>query len=233
MGNHEPSRTPLLERLKTKRAVVAAAATGAVLITGGTAGAAVLSDMGKLDGPQSAANEMKVPSAEVNDLGAEASDTPAAPDADERKQTEEQRDQASEEAAQPLKGSAAEPKKEEPKPEPKKKDEESSSSSSSDDSGLTPTGQGGSCEASMYSDPQPTASGETFNPSAMTAAHKTLPMGTMVKVTNPSNGKSVTVRINDRGPYIAGRCLDLSTASFTSIASASQGVVNVDWQIVS
>nr|WP_281381971.1 septal ring lytic transglycosylase RlpA family protein [Nocardiopsis mwathae] len=176
---------------------------------------------------------MKVPSAEVNDLGAEASDTPAAPDADERKQTEEQRDQASEEAAQPLKGSAAEPKKEEPKPEPKKKDEESSSSSSSDDSGLTPTGQGGSCEASMYSDPQPTASGETFNPSAMTAAHKTLPMGTMVKVTNPSNGKSVTVRINDRGPYIAGRCLDLSTASFTSIASASQGVVNVDWQIVS
>ncbi|MFD0776865.1 septal ring lytic transglycosylase RlpA family protein, partial [Streptomonospora algeriensis] len=98
---------------------------------------------------------------------------------------------------------------------------------------LGPTGQGGSCEASMYSEPQPTASGERFDPSAMTAAHKTLPMDTMVEVTNPDNGTSVTVRINDRGPYIAGRCLDLSTASFEQIASASAGVVDVRWQVLS
>ncbi|GAA1996776.1 hypothetical protein GCM10009799_24670 [Nocardiopsis rhodophaea] len=232
MGNHEPSRISLLKNLKTKRAVVLTAAAGAVLITGGTAGAAVLGDLG--GSPQSAANEMKVPSAEVNDL-ADGADTPATPDADERKQSEEQRDQASQEAAQSVQASASEPKKKEEKPEPKEEQSSapSSSSSGSNGSGLTPTGDGGSCQASMYSDPQPTASGETFDPSAMTAAHKTLPMGSMVKVTNPSNGKSVTVRINDRGPYVAGRCLDLSTASFTSIASAGQGVVNVDWQVVS
>ncbi|ASU86248.1 septal ring lytic transglycosylase RlpA family protein [Nocardiopsis gilva YIM 90087] len=180
---------------------------------------------------------MKVPSAEVNDLAAGA-DTEATPDADERKQSEEQRDQAAEKAAQSVQASASQAKKEEKKPEPKEEQSSSESSSSSsssgsNNSGLTPTGDGGSCQASMYSDPQPTASGETFDPSAMTAAHKSLPMGTMVKVTNPSNGKSVTVRINDRGPYVAGRCLDLSTASFTSIASSSQGVVNVDWQVVS
>ncbi|RCV47307.1 septal ring lytic transglycosylase RlpA family lipoprotein [Marinitenerispora sediminis] len=84
----------------------------------------------------------------------------------------------------------------------------------------------------MYSEPQPTASGEYFDPSTLTAAHKTLPMDTQVRVTNPANGKSVVVRINDRGPYIEGRCLDLSTAAFETIASADQGVVDVDWQVV-
>ncbi|KIH98464.1 hypothetical protein LP52_13450 [Streptomonospora alba] len=84
----------------------------------------------------------------------------------------------------------------------------------------------------MYSEPQPTASGEQFDPSAMTAAHKSLPMDTMVEVTNPADGSSVTVRINDRGPYIAGRCLDLSTASFEKIASPSAGVVDVQWQVL-
>ena len=94
------------------------------------------------------------------------------------------------------------------------------------------SGESGQCEASMYGDPQPTASGETFDPTAMTAAHKTLPFDTMVEVTNIANGQSVTVRINDRGPYIEGRCLDLSTAAFSAIASPSQGVVQVSWRVV-
>jgi rare lipoprotein A len=63
--------------------------------------------------------------------------------------------------------------------------------------------------ASVYHDPI-TANGEHMNPSAMTAAHKSLPMGSIVTVHNKSNGRSVTVRINDRGPYVTGRVIDLS-----------------------
>jgi rare lipoprotein A len=85
----------------------------------------------------------------------------------------------------------------------------------------------GSCGASYYHEPQGTANGETFNPDALTAAHKTLPFNSLVRVTNPANGKSVTVRINDRGPYVDGRCLDLSRAAFAAIANLSQGVLNV------
>lgn len=98
-------------------------------------------------------------------------------------------------------------------------------------SSLTPA-VGNTCKASNYDEPQMTASGEVFDPSAMTAAHKTLPMGTRVKVTNPANGKTVVVRINDRGPYIAGRCLDLSAAAFARIASLSQGVITVVYEVL-
>jgi rare lipoprotein A (peptidoglycan hydrolase) len=63
--------------------------------------------------------------------------------------------------------------------------------------------------ASVYHDPV-TANGEHMNPSAMTAAHKSLPMGSIVTVHNKRNGRSVTVRINDRGPYVTGRVIDLS-----------------------
>jgi rare lipoprotein A len=85
----------------------------------------------------------------------------------------------------------------------------------------------GSCGASFYHEPQGTANGETFDPNALTAAHKTLPFNSLVRVTNPTNGKSVTVRINDRGPYISGRCLDLSRAAFAAIANLDQGVLKV------
>lgn len=105
----------------------------------------------------------------------------------------------------------------------------SGSSAGSGSTGGSPA-VGSTCQASMYSDPQMTASGEQFNPNAMTAAHKTLPLGSMVKVTNPANGKTVTVRINDRGPYIAGRCLDLSTAAFSAIGNVNQGVITVVYQ---
>jgi rare lipoprotein A len=68
--------------------------------------------------------------------------------------------------------------------------------------------------ASWYSLPgQRTASGAKMNPNAMTAAHKTLPMGSVVKVVNQRTGKSIRVTINDRGPYIKGRIIDLSKAA--------------------
>lgn len=98
-------------------------------------------------------------------------------------------------------------------------------------SNLSPA-KGQSCVASHYWQPQMTASGERFDPSAMTAAHKTLPLGTRIKVTNPRNGKTVIVRINDRGPYVGGRCLDLSKASFAKIGNTGQGVMKVVWQRV-
>ncbi len=82
-------------------------------------------------------------------------------------------------------------------------------------------------KASYYWQPQPVASGGWFNPNAMTAAHKTLPFGTKVRVTNQNNGKSVVVTINDRGPYIAGRIIDLSRAAAHSISMQGAGVVPV------
>ncbi len=90
----------------------------------------------------------------------------------------------------------------------------------------TPTvPQGERCSASYYGDPQMTASGEWFNPNDLTAAHKTLPLNSYARVTNLDNGRSVVVRINDRGPYVSGRCIDLSTASFSAIGNTSQGVL--------
>ena len=76
-----------------------------------------------------------------------------------------------------------------------------------------------------------TANGEIFNENSLTAAHKTLPFGTKVKVTNLDNGKSVVVRINDRGPYSKGRVIDLSKAAFSRIASISKGVTRVKLEV--
>ncbi len=81
--------------------------------------------------------------------------------------------------------------------------------------------------ASYYWQPQMTASGERFNPNDLTAAHRTLRMGTRVKVVNPRNGRSVVVRINDRGPFIAGRIIDLSKAAAHQIGIAGQGLGKV------
>jgi rare lipoprotein A len=74
---------------------------------------------------------------------------------------------------------------------------------------------------------QTTANGERFNAYGNTTAHKTLPFGTKLRVTNQSNGKSVIVRVNDRGPFVGGRSLDLSYGAFSSIAHPGQGVANV------
>jgi rare lipoprotein A len=77
-----------------------------------------------------------------------------------------------------------------------------------------------------------TASGETYNAYGNSVAHRSLPFGTRLKVTNQSNGKSVIVRVNDRGPYVGGRDLDLSYGAFSSIASPSQGHVRVCYTTV-
>ncbi|WP_423860043.1 septal ring lytic transglycosylase RlpA family protein [Arachnia propionica] len=106
-----------------------------------------------------------------------------------------------------------------------------SGSGSGDGSDLGPA-KGSSCQASYYWQGQTTASGERFNPNDLTAAHKTLPLGSKVKVTNPSNGKTVVVRINDRGPYVAGRCLDLSKAAMETIGGTSSGVITVNYEVL-
>ena len=96
----------------------------------------------------------------------------------------------------------------------------------------TGTGQIETCKASFYAEGQKTANGENFNPNALTAAHKTLKFNTVVRVTNKSNGKSVEVRINDRGPFVAGRCIDLSRAAFAKIAPTSAGVASVTVEVL-
>jgi rare lipoprotein A len=81
--------------------------------------------------------------------------------------------------------------------------------------------------ASYYWQPQAVASGGRFNPDAWTAAHKTLPFGTRVRVTRLDNGNSVEVTINDRGPYISGRIIDLSRRAAQAIGMTGQGVARV------
>ena len=77
-----------------------------------------------------------------------------------------------------------------------------------------------------------TSSGEVFDTNELTAAHRTLPFGTMVRVTNMDNGKAVIVKINDRGPFVEGRIIDLSMAAADEIGSVGQGVARVSLQIV-
>ncbi len=77
-----------------------------------------------------------------------------------------------------------------------------------------------------------TASGERFNPARMTAAHRSLPFGTRVRVTNMRNGRSVVVRINDRGPFIRGRVIDLSKGAARVIKMVGRGVAPVRVQVL-
>ncbi len=77
-----------------------------------------------------------------------------------------------------------------------------------------------------------TANGERFDMNALTAAHKTLPFGTHVRVTNPKNGRSVTVRINDRGPFIRGRTIDLSRSATQRLGLIRLGHASVELDIV-
>lgn len=77
-----------------------------------------------------------------------------------------------------------------------------------------------------------TASGERFSQSAKTAAHRTLPFGTQVRVTNLRNHKTVTVRINDRGPFVRGRIIDLSQSAFKAIGNLDQGLLEVKVEVI-
>lgn len=89
-----------------------------------------------------------------------------------------------------------------------------------------------SCTATYYDQGTRTADGEQFDPEAMTAAHRTLPFGTMVQVTDTDNGNSVVVRINDRGPFAPDRCIDLTRGAFTRLAPTSRGVLPVVLTVV-
>jgi rare lipoprotein A len=105
-----------------------------------------------------------------------------------------------------------------------------SSTPSASASGHSDTGQ-----ASYYGNEfhgRKTANGERFDQGKLTAAHRSLPFGTRVKVTNTQNGKTVVVRVNDRGPFVKGRIIDLSSSAFRSIASLNAGVVPVRIQVI-
>jgi rare lipoprotein A len=98
---------------------------------------------------------------------------------------------------------------------------------------ITGQNNSGSCLVGYTATGTTTASGAKFDPKAYTGANLTMPFGTKVRITNPSNGKSVVITINDRGPYSGRRCFDLTSSAFSEIASLSQSDVNIEWQIVS
>ncbi|MDB5987042.1 MAG: rare lipoprotein [Nevskia sp.] len=77
-----------------------------------------------------------------------------------------------------------------------------------------------------------TASGERFDPEALTGAHPTLPFGTMVKVTNLRNGRSAAVRINDRGPFVGGRIIDVSYAAAHELGMMARGIARVRIEVL-
>ncbi|MDO8398590.1 MAG: septal ring lytic transglycosylase RlpA family protein [Bradyrhizobium sp.] len=86
--------------------------------------------------------------------------------------------------------------------------------------------------ASFYTEGTKTASGEKFNTHDLTAAHPTLPFGTRLRVTNVSTGRAVTVRVNDRGPYIQGRIVDVSYSAADALGMVGKGIANVKLDVV-
>jgi peptidoglycan lytic transglycosylase len=78
-----------------------------------------------------------------------------------------------------------------------------------------------------------TANGERFNPQAMTCAHRTLPLGSVVKVTDIETGKNVALKVNDRGPYVKGRIVDLSEGAARELGGGDKGVMVVRIEVVS
>ena len=86
--------------------------------------------------------------------------------------------------------------------------------------------------ASFYTEGTKTASGEKFNTHELTAAHPTLPFGTRLRVTNVASGQSVTVRVNDRGPYVRGRVVDVSYAAAETLGMVGGGVAKVKLDVV-
>ena len=86
--------------------------------------------------------------------------------------------------------------------------------------------------ASFYTEGTQTASGEKFNTMELTAAHPTLPFGTKLRVTDVGSGRSVTVRVNDRGPYVPGRIVDVSYSAANALGMVGKGVANVKVDVV-
>ena len=85
--------------------------------------------------------------------------------------------------------------------------------------------------ASFYKYEAKTASGEQFNPRELTAAHRTLPFGTRLRVTNVATGQSVTVRVNDRGPFIPGRVVDVSHSAAEALGMIDRGITKVKLEV--
>ncbi|SFV27979.1 rare lipoprotein A [Hyphomicrobium facile] len=100
--------------------------------------------------------------------------------------------------------------------------------------GPDPAGTGHALKgiASYYGKGERTATGEAFNPQDMTAAHRTLPFGTRVRVTRVDNGDSVVVRINDRGPFKPGRVIDLSTKAAEDLGMTGMGLAAVNLEVL-
>lgn len=86
--------------------------------------------------------------------------------------------------------------------------------------------------ASFYTEGRQTASGEHFDPHELTAAHRSLPFGTRLQVTNVSTGKSVVVRVNDRGPFVKGRLVDVSYSAAQALGMVNSGVADVKVDVV-
>ena len=86
--------------------------------------------------------------------------------------------------------------------------------------------------ASFYTEGTQTASGEKFDTHELTAAHPTLPFGTRLRVTNVATGRSVTVRVNDRGPYVPGRVVDVSYSAAETLGMVGKGIANVKLDVV-
>ena len=90
-------------------------------------------------------------------------------------------------------------------------------------------------KASFYADKhqfKKTASGELYKHDLRTAAHRTIPFGSKIEVTNINNGKSVVAVVNDRGPFVNGRIVDLSKSAFSSIGNTSIGLLNVELEVI-
>jgi rare lipoprotein A len=96
----------------------------------------------------------------------------------------------------------------------------------------TPTQTASQGVASFYTEGQQTASGEKFDTNDLTAAHPTLPFGTRLRVTNVATGRSVTVRINDRGPYVPGRVVDVSHSAANALGMVQSGIAKVKLDVV-
>jgi rare lipoprotein A len=96
----------------------------------------------------------------------------------------------------------------------------------------TPTQVASQGIGSFYTEDQQTASGEKFDTHELTAAHRTLPFGTRLRVTNLATGRSVTVRVNDRGPYIPGRVVDVSGSAANELGIVESGIAKVKLDVV-
>ena len=107
-----------------------------------------------------------------------------------------------------------------------------SSASDKTDKRAAGTADGSYGLASFYGHQSRTASGEKFNPQELTAAHRTLPFGTRVRVTDVATGRSVTVRVNDRGPFVPGRIVDVSSSAAETLGISGRGVAKVKLDVV-